>query len=139
MPVDADAAWQRVAAEPIESPRVGLDIGLPHHRLAREIARERAEHRPVLGRLIVQKIGRHDARRLRHVLNDDGRMSRDMFRQVFGQHAPADIIVAADGVADDHADLPALVEIRRLRERGRRGALRKAEHDQKAACLHVHA
>jgi hypothetical protein len=79
----------------------------------REIAREAADDGAVARGLGVDVVGGDDARRLRHVLHDDGRLAGDVSRQVLHQQAAADVIVVADGVADDQANLLVLVEIRR--------------------------
>ena len=75
---------------------------------------------PSRGRLRVDVVGRHDARGLRHVLDDDGGPSGDVLLQILGEQARADVVVVADRVADDQAHLLVLVEVlRRLPERAR--------------------
>src|SRR5712675_1350320 len=51
-------------------------------RLAWHVARERSEHRAVSWGLGVEKIGRGNARRRRHVLHDDRGLAGDVLGQV---------------------------------------------------------
>src|SRR6516162_9157146 len=67
----------------------------------------------VAPRLRVKKIGGGNARRRRHVLNDDRRLPGNMPGEVSREEAPGKIVVVADGVADDQSDLLVLVEILR--------------------------
>src|SRR4029453_14394268 len=66
------------------------------------------------GRLGVEKVGRRDARRLRQVLHDDGRLSGDVLGQVSGEEAAGEVVVVADPVADDHPELLVAVELLRF-------------------------
>src|SRR5262249_47852446 len=86
-------------------------VGLTHHRLAREITRERADDGAVARRLGEYVVCRYDARSLRHVLHDDGRPPRDVLGQIPGKQPAADIVVVADGMADDQTDLLVAVEV----------------------------
>jgi hypothetical protein len=131
VPVDADPARQRIATEPVEAARINLDVGQAHAGLACKIARERPDHRAVARRLVVDEICRHDARGSRHVLHHDDGLSGDMPRQVLGQEAGAEIVVAADRMAADQPDLLAAIEIG-LGERsaGNTGHQRGHKHQQ---------
>jgi hypothetical protein len=61
--------------------------------------------------LRIEEIGRGDARRRRHVLDDDGRLSRNMLGEIARQEAPREVVVVADRVTDDHPDLLVAVEV----------------------------
>jgi hypothetical protein len=52
---------------------------------------------------------------LRHVLDDDARLARNIFRQVFREQPGAEIVIVAGGEAGDEADFLTLVEIVRMR------------------------
>jgi len=82
-----------VCADEVEAPGIGLDVDLAHARLARHIARERCEHRPVPRRLRREEVGGDDARRLRHVLHHDGRLARNVLGEIACEEAPGQIIV----------------------------------------------
>ena len=119
VPNGADAARKRGRAEPVEVARIGLDVCLPHQLLIGDVARERPDHAPVRRRLAVNIIGRRDAGGPDHVLDDDRRLSGNVFRQVFREQPRADVVVVADLVAGDQAHLPVAVEILRLLRIGR--------------------
>ena len=112
VPDRADPAGKRGRAEPVGSAADRRRCWHAHQRLAREVAREGSDHGAVARRLPIDVVGRDDARRLRHVLDDDGRLPGDMFRQESGEEAGADVVVVADRVTDDQAQLLVLVEIR---------------------------
>src|SRR4029077_6469516 len=63
----------------------------------------------------VEVIGGGDARRLRHVLDDDGRLAGKIFRQIFDQKPGAEIVVVARREAGDQAELLVLVKVFRMR------------------------
>ena len=65
---------------------------------------------PSRARPHIHVVGGDDAGGLRHVLHHDGRIAGQFLGQVFRQQPRADVVVVADLVADDHLDLPALVE-----------------------------
>ena len=109
----ADPAGKRRRAEPVVAARVGLDVRKLHHRLARQVARDRAEHGAVARRTHIDVIRRRQRRRLRHVLHHDGRLAGQLLGQVFRQQPRAEVVVVADLVADDERKLAALVELRR--------------------------
>ena len=139
VPIHAYPARQRIGAEPDEAARVGFDIGLSHHRLAGEIARERADHGAVARRHVGDEIGGDDARRLRHVLHDDGGLSGNVPLQMFGEKARADVVVAADRMPADQTDLLALVEILHALPAGpRRHARNQAECRQPVTRFRIH-
>jgi hypothetical protein len=85
---------------------------LAGQRIVDDIARERADHGAVARRLGVEIIGRRDARRLRHVLHDDGRLAQNVFGQVFGQEPRAEIVVVAGRKAGNQPNVLALIKIR---------------------------
>ena len=133
-PTHAYARRQRGGAQPVEPPRIGLDVHLAHQRLARHVARKRSEHRAVAGRLCVEKIGRGDARRRRHVLHDDGGLPGNMLAEVAREEAPGEVVVVAHRMPDDHADLLVLVELLRSLTHGRRTRRRRRDRTSRSIC-----
>ena len=122
----ADPAGERGRAEPDELARIGLDVGQLHHRLARQVARDAADHAAVARRLQRHVVRGDNAGRLRHVLHDDGGVARQFLGEIARQQPRADVVVVADLVADDHLDLPALVEfLGALRPRAPQSARRQ--------------
>ena len=131
----ADPAGKRRPAEPVVAARIGLDVRKLHHRLARQVARDRAEHGAVARRTHIDVIRRRQRRRLRHVLHHDGRLAGQLLGQIFRQQPRADVVVVADLVADHERELAALVELRRaLRLRAaRQKPITKAASDNQTA------
>ncbi len=135
-------------AEPVEAPGISLDIGLAHARLARQVAREGAEHGAVPRRLGEKKIGRGNARRRRHVLDDDGRLARYVLGEVAREEASSQIVVVSRLMPDDHSDLFFPVEfLRALRVhpngRAQEGAQAGAQGENhccdRRKCVQFHA
>src|SRR5262249_24581002 len=102
---------KRGGPQPLETARIGLDVGLTHHGLTREVARERANDGPVPWRLSVDIVGCDDARCRSHVLDDDVGPPRNVLGEISCEQASAYVVVVADRVADDEADLLVAVKV----------------------------
>ena len=111
---DANAVGNCRRSDPNEFQGVGFQIGLSHDRLAWNIAREGTEGSAILRCLSEQVIRGDDARRSRHVLYDDDRLSRQMAREMSRKQAPAEIIISPSRMSDDHADFLVWKRIRGL-------------------------
>ena len=136
-PTHAYACRQRCRAQPVETPRIGLDVHLAHQGLARHVAGKRSEHRAVAGRLCVEKISRGDARRRRHVLHDDGGLPGNVLAEVSREEPSGKVVVVAYGMPDDHADLLVLVELlRSLSARAEGDTEGETERDDRFAGRH---
>ena len=72
---------------------------------------QRADHRAVLGSHVVDVRGRGVASRTRHVAHHHRRAAGDVPWHMPGEQPRVDVVAAAGGGADDHVDLPALVEL----------------------------
>ena len=94
---------------------------------------------PSRGARLCDEIRGDDARRLRHVLHDDGGLSGNVPLQMLGEEARADVVVAADRMAADQTDLLALVEILHALPAGpRRHAHNQAECRQPVTRFRIH-
>ncbi len=75
-----------------------------------DVEREEADGLPV-GRGLGKLVGADDAAGAGDVLDDDGRLARNMLGQVLGDDAALDVRRATGGVVDDHGHGLALVEL----------------------------
>ena len=81
------------------------------HRLERGAAGDQAELGAILGRHVVEVVGREDAAGALHVLDHDRGRARQMLRQMPRHRARIGIVGAARVEADDQVDRAAFVEL----------------------------
>src|SRR5262245_13663710 len=110
---DADARRVVGAGEILELGRVVERLRpvveqRPHDRAGKD----RADHRPVLGRDAVDEGGGAAAAGAGLVLHDDGRIPRNEAREMAAEHAGVDVVAAADIAADEKVDGLAGVVVR---------------------------
>ncbi len=104
MPLHEDVVAGRDAADIGELGRVVLHGGIGERLLERGGLDDDAERRSVLGRDLVEIVGGLEAAGARHVLRNEGRLSRNVLAQVARHHAAVEIVAAARGVADGDRD-----------------------------------
>ncbi len=87
--------------------------GLADQRLERRAAIDRADHRAVLRRDVVEIVRQREAARALHVGRHEPRIAGNVLAHVACQHARIDVIRAARTEADQHLDRLAAIEILR--------------------------
>src|SRR5262249_28262224 len=99
------------AADPGVAPRIELAGIRTEQWLHRYAAANHTERGAVLRRDVVEEVGEPQASGTGHVLRHDGWIARDVLADVAGKEAPAEVVVAADGVADQQLDGLAAVKV----------------------------
>ena len=102
----------RRRAEPSELARIEPDIGIAAEEPKQwHVAGDQAEGGAILGREIVEIVGRDQAAGARHVLYDDGRIAGDIPADMARQQATKDVEAASRPIADHERNGFALVEL----------------------------
>src|SRR5262245_44556107 len=94
----------------------GIEPGgaIPKYRLGYDRVHERHADAAVLGRHVVEPVGRRDAARTDHVLHHHSGVARDVAAEVAREHARIDVEAGADLMADNDRERLAFIEVRDL-------------------------
>jgi hypothetical protein len=129
MPDEGNVCFAVRAADPGEPGLVELGACLQERRRGNAVDRN-ADHRAILGPLVIKLVGHHHPAGRGLILHEDMGITRNVVHEVTGDDAREQIVAATDGRAHDHADLLAPIERSDVALRLRRGGGAKHEEDQ---------